>query len=81
MSDGPVIEYLSSLQSHLNILSTNEYIEMNSDKNPELVDFAQMDIGSDFTTDFKLEELKGDVQIYEPHLKLEDILTNKGNLM
>jgi hypothetical protein len=78
MSDGPIFDYSSDLDPHINIMTTNEYIELNSEKHPELVDFAQLDIDNDFTTDFKLEELKSDSQLYEPHIKLEDILLHKS---
>ena len=78
MSDGPI--FTTDLGSYLNIMTTNEYIEANSETHPELIDFAQLDIDNDFTTDFKLEELKSDEALYEPHIKLEDILINKSKI-
>jgi len=72
------LDYPVEVHEHINIMSTNEYIEMNAEKYPELMDFIQQDVGADFTNDFKLEDLKAQEDLYEPHIKLEDILLNKG---
>ena len=78
ISNRPKIDYPIEFQEHLWVMTVNDYINANSDKHPELIDYTQLDVQNDFTNDFKLEELKSDQSLYEPHKKLEEVLLNKG---